>query len=131
MTLYLLDSNLVIDVLSGNATTLIVVDRLDRAGNVFCGCDIVLAEVLTGVHEGDRPVVLDFLRSCHFLASSREIGEQAGLWRFEYARRGVSLSVPDLVIAATASVYDATLLTRNVRHFPMPEVRVLSPEQFG
>lgn len=131
MTLYLLDSNLVIDILRGNTTTLIVVERLDRAGNVFCVCDIVLAEVLTGVHEGDRPVTLDFLRSCHFLASSREIGEQAGLWRFAYARRGVSLSVPDLVIAATASVYDATLLTRNVRHFPMPEVRVLSPEQFG
>src|SRR5574338_356157 len=108
MTLYLLDSNLVIDILSGNTTTLIVVERLDRAGNVFCVCDIVLAEVLTGVHEGDRPVTLDFLRSCHFLASSCEIGEQAGLWRFAYARRGVSLSVPDLVIAATASVYDAT-----------------------
>lgn len=131
MTLHLLDSNLVIDVLGGNARTLLAVERLDRAGNVFCVCDIVLAEVLTGIHERDRPVALDFLRSCHFLASSREIGDQAGLWRFAYARRGVSLSVPDLVIAATAFAYDATLLTRNVRHFPMPEVRVLSPEQHG
>lgn len=127
MTLHLLDTNLVIDVLGGDARTLHLVERLDRVGDVFCVCDIVLAEVLTGVHECDRHTTLDFLRSCHFLASTREIGEQAGLWRFAYARRGVALSVPDLAIAATALVYDATLVTRNPRRFPMPELRVLSP----
>ncbi|MEI2619006.1 MAG: PIN domain-containing protein [Thermomicrobiales bacterium] len=128
MTLFLLDSNIVIDVLGGDSGALRLIDQLDDAGAVFGACDIVLAEVLTGVHERDRPLVLDFLRNLRFLASTREIGEQAGLWRHDYARRGIALSVPDLLIAATALVYDASLITRNLRHFPMLGVRALSPD---
>jgi predicted nucleic acid-binding protein len=51
-------------------------------------------------------------------------GERAGIWRREYARRGVTLSQADCLVAATAFRVGATLATGNVRDYPMDEIPV-------
>jgi len=53
---------------------------------------------------------------------SREIAEQAGIWRQEYKTKGVTLGTVDTVIAATAYLNDYPLLTNNVKDYPMPEL---------
>jgi len=35
--------------------------------------------------------------------------------------------LPDALIAATAFVITADLFTRNVRHYPMTDVRIIAP----
>jgi predicted nucleic acid-binding protein len=50
------------------------------------------------------------------------MARQAGRWRHDYARRGVTLALPDLLIAATAVEYGLTLITDNRKHFLMPEL---------
>lgn len=49
---------------------------------------------------------------------------QAGTWRREFARRGVTLHQADCLIAAAAVGIGARLATANVSDFPMPEVTV-------
>ena len=125
MTLRLLDSNVIMDLLNGVPEIDHVVRQLFESGDTVCTCDVVIAEVLSGVHPPHRPVTQMFLERCRFLPSTPTIGERAGTWRSGYLRQGITLSIPDLLIAATAVEYDATLLTRNARHFPMPELSTL------
>ncbi len=42
-----------------------------------------------------------------------------GRLRFEYARQGLALSLPDMLIAATAPEYGLTLITDNQKQFPI------------
>jgi len=54
----------------------------------------------------------------------RTIADRAGDYIREYRAKGIALSVPDAVIAATAVVHSLRLVTLNVKDFPMPEVRL-------
>jgi predicted nucleic acid-binding protein len=45
-------------------------------------------------------------------------------WRREYQSRGLTLELPDTVIAATAAIRNVPLATGNVKDFPMPELLV-------
>jgi len=49
----------------------------------------------------------------------REIAERAGELARAYRRSHPGIDLVDYVIAATAELSGATLLTRNVKHFPM------------
>ncbi len=42
-------------------------------------------------------------------------------------QRGHGLELGDALIAATAIEYDAILVTRNVKHYPMSEIKLLRP----
>ena len=125
MTRYLLDTDTVIGVLKGAVPAAQLVDELYRQGDTLCTCAMVVTEVFSGlkpfdVHKGD-----DLLRPMRFLRSTPQIGRQAGLWRYEFARQGLQLSAPDCLIAATAHHHRATLVTGNTRHFPMTELATL------
>lgn len=51
-------------------------------------------------------------------------GWQAGSWRAAFAARGATLSQADCLVAATAHLAGARLVTGNPAHFPMPELQV-------
>ena len=53
------------------------------------------------------------------------MAKEAGRYRYEFTRIGTTLSATDSLIAAVAIANDATLITNNLRHFPMPEIRLL------
>ncbi len=50
---------------------------------------------------------------------SWETARQAGRLRYDWARKGQTLSLADATIAAVALGHALTLLTDNRRHFPM------------
>jgi hypothetical protein len=84
-----------------------------------------LAEVYAGLPPYPGIAAEQFLVDLNFLPSSRSAGRRAGEWRYLYARRGFKLPNYDTLIAATAEEHDATLVTGNRRHYPMPEVSLL------
>jgi hypothetical protein len=49
----------------------------------------------------------------------------AGELKREYARKGVTLNLGDVIIAAVAIVFELTLLTDNTKHFPMAKLSLL------
>lgn len=125
MTRYLLDADAVIGYLNGAPSALRLVNELYRQGDTLCTCAMVLTEVYTGLTPIELPRGDKLLRPMRFLCASPEIGRQAGLWRYQFARRGVQLTAPDCLIAATAYHHRATLVTGNTRHFPMSELATL------
>jgi hypothetical protein len=44
--------------------------------------------------------------------------------RYEWARKGITLTLTDTMIAATALQYGLTLITDNKKDFPMPELTI-------
>ena len=125
MALFLLDSDVVIDILKGVATTAAIVSRLSEDAHLLCTCDIVLTEIHTGLSEEARDVAVPILHSLFFLVSGREIAERAGRWRYMFARQGIAVALTDSIIAATAVEWNATVVTGNVRDYPMRELAVL------
>ena len=55
------------------------------------------------------------------------IADRAGRLIYQYARQGIQLSFADVLIAATALEH-LTLATTNPKHFPIPELRLYSPD---
>lgn len=125
MTRYLLDSDVVIGFLNGAPIALRLVSELFEEGDTLCTCAVVMCEVYAALKPFELGQGDDLLRPMRFLRSTPQIGRQAGLWRYEFARQGVQLSAPDCLIAATAYHHRATLITGNTRHFPMTELATL------
>jgi predicted nucleic acid-binding protein len=124
MSYYVLDSDATIDILNGTESSTNFVKSLITQGDILCTCDVVLAEVYSGLDRRDAEAAGTFLDSLIFLPSSAQIAHVAGAWRYRYARQGVQLATTDTIIAATAYAYDATLITRNLKDFPMPEISI-------
>ena len=51
--------------------------------------------------------------------------KRAGELRYDAARRGLTLSVADMLIAATALAHGAGLATGSVKHYPVPNLLVI------
>lgn len=97
---------------------------LRKLGHVPWISPINHEEVLRGAHENEEPVVLRFLEGIRLVALGQEEGVRAGRWRRDHARKGITLSQADCLIAAAAVAIDARLATGNPGHFPMDELEV-------
>ena len=122
---FLLDSDCLIDYLNGVPASVSLVRGLFNQGEQLCLCDVVIAEVWAGLSETAESKALALTEPMDFLLAAPQISRQAGRWRYEYARRGIALSTTDVLIAAIAFAHNATVVTGNVRHFPMPELSLL------
>ena len=125
MTRYLLDSDTVIGILKGAPDAIQLIAELYRQDDTLCTCLVVVAEVYSGLRPSDAGEADALLRPMRSLMAAPDIGRQAGRWRYEFARQGIQLSAPGCLIAATAHYHRATLITGNIRHFPMTELATL------
>ena len=123
---YLLDTDAVIDYLNGVPSTVALIQTLYQQGDGLCTCDIVTAEVHAGLHPSERERGSELLASLRFLPTSPDAASQAGVWRYDHARRGRQLSTTDCLIAAIAREHQTTLVTGNITDYPMPDLNILS-----
>jgi predicted nucleic acid-binding protein len=128
---YLLDTDAVIDLLNAVSSTVEIVEDVHSRGDTMCTCAVVVAEIHAGLHAPDRVRGACLLTSMWFLATTADAAEQAGSWRYGFARRGRQLSTTDCLIAATALEHGATLITGNDADYPMAEVRRLPLPRSG
>jgi len=121
---YLLDTNILIEFFSRKQETVEQLVALKKQANLFTSL-LSVAEIRMGWSDKDAHVYLPLLYDLFALQNlSPTIVEQAGAWRREYRESGITLSMVDTLIAATAYCNDLCVVTRNTRHFPMPEVRL-------
>jgi len=112
----LIDTDVLIDYLQDTPQA---VQFLENDGRRPLISAISVAELYAGVREGaERNALETFLSAFDIVSVDGDIAEKGGLYRRDYFR---SHAVPlaDALIAATASVRDATLVTLNRKHFPM------------
>lgn len=122
MTTYLVDTNILINALNQKRGHRELLHQLVGQGNRLACCTVILGELFTGIRVPDLGNVEQFVSLLAWYAATPAIARRAGRMRFEYARQGITLSLLDMLIAATALEYGLTLITENRKHFPMPEL---------
>lgn len=80
---------------------------------------MTVAELYAGVRDGAERTALDsFVQAFEVIPVSEKIAIQGGLLRRDY-RKSHNVGLADAIIAATAEIEQAHLVTLNKKHFPM------------
>jgi predicted nucleic acid-binding protein len=87
---------------------------------------ITRAEILVGVREEERWKTMRLLRRVKWIPVTEEIADQAAAYMAQYGKTH-GLTLADALIAATARVVGARLVTLDKDFFPMADVRVYVP----
>jgi predicted nucleic acid-binding protein len=124
MTRYVLDTTFLIDHLRGAPDAVQRFREMNESGDESIVTDITVTELWSGRRPGSGPEIERFLRDIEYVHPGPETARLAGIWRAEAREAGRTLSIPDVLIAATAFDQEAAVLTRNMRDFALMPVRV-------
>jgi predicted nucleic acid-binding protein len=118
-----LDTSVAIDHLRGlDSAVNLLTDALD-AGEALVASEVVRFELLAGAHKEEMDALEDFSSAFSWIPVSEEVSRTAAALAKRHRRSHSGIDDADYLIAATALLLDAELLTSNVRHFPMiPEL---------
>jgi predicted nucleic acid-binding protein len=123
---YLLDTDVFVDFFKHTPYATALIEKLSQ--DTLALSALTITELRSGWSAKEATYLLPRLYAlCTVVPVTREIAEQAGAWRKEYKGKGISLGTPDTVIAATAYLNHATLLTNNIKDYPMPELALQAP----
>lgn len=122
MSRFLLDSDVIIWHLRGRKEVTEMLRDLQRVGLPACSALSVL-EVQLGVKKGEEEKTDRFLRSLRIFDINMEIANKAAQLIREYKAKGITLDLPDAIIASTYIVHDLTLVTYNTKHYPITELK--------
>ncbi len=121
----LLDTSVVIDALNARAGIRRFLQEQLQAYNTLACCTITIAEVYAGMRRHEAQATGEFLDVLDYYDTTRPIARRAGDLKAAWARKGKTLALPDVLIAAVALEHGLTLATANCEHFPMPELKLL------
>ena len=112
----LLDTCVLIDYLRNRPAAIDFLHRMQERAAVSV---ITTAELYAGVRDEAEQTRVDAVLTRLLVRNvDLAIARLAGRFRREY-RQSHGVAIPDALIAATAEVHGARLVTRNARHFPM------------
>lgn len=96
-----------------------LLDGLARRGEILASSEVVRFELLTGARDHELGDLETFFSALDWITVDENVSRVAGSLarRFRRSHRGIDDA--DYLIAASALVSEAELLTTNVRHFPM------------
>jgi tRNA(fMet)-specific endonuclease VapC len=100
-----------------------------HAGNLAIST-VVLSELYSGAYKHPQPPKLllpigDLLQEVTVLDFNSACAEEFGKLNGDLLKRGLVVSFPGLMIAATAKLHDLTLVTHNRSDFqPVPDIRL-------
>ena len=116
MPLLFIDTDVIIDYLRGQVDAVAYIESLT---NPLLASVITVAELYSGVREGEEGRALQaFLSAFEVVGVSEEVAVKGGLYRRDWGKSH-KVGLADALIAATAEVRGATLVTLNIKHFPM------------
>ena len=123
---YLLDTDVLIEYLRGIKSAIKFLEGLE--GELILSA-ITVAELYSGVRDqGEEEALDNFLFAFDVAPVDEDLAREGGLIRKEYHHsHGVGLA--DALIAATAQIRSAILVTFNRRHYPMLEDLVVPYER--
>lgn len=115
----LLDTSVVIDHLRGSPTAVDLLSGLIEAEETLLASEVVRFELLAGVREKEVEALEQFFSALSWVPVGEEVARAAAALAQRHRRAHSGIDDADYLIAATALLLDAELLTTNVRHFPM------------
>ena len=125
MGTFLLDTNIIIDVLNDKRDRSQLLSELTEVhGHILACCPINVAEVYAGMRSNEEARTNALLRSLLMYPITFDIAEFAGTLKRDHAKKGITLSLTDAIIAAVAIRNHITLITDNVKHFAMTGLKL-------
>ena len=121
----LLDTSVAIDHLRGLPEAVELLSSLIEADEVLLASEVVRFELLAGVRKGEVEALEQFFSALSWVPVSEEVARTAGDLAQRHRSSHSGIDDADYLIAATALLLEADVLTTNVRHFPM--IRGLEP----
>lgn len=121
---FLLDTTILIDLFRGRREAVGFLENLSHEGPFYI-CPVTVAEVFSGARPEVLPMVEEFFGEMNFCPIEYGTAKRAGLYRRDFKKKGITLGTSDAMIAAVAVDYSLTLVTKNVRLFPMKELDII------
>ena len=115
----LVDTCVLIDVLRGDERARAALNQVVDAGERIVGSVLTRTEIIAGTRAREERAVADLLGFIGWLPVDQVTADRAGRYAQKYMRSHRNIDITDYVIAAPADLAGATVLTRNVKHFPM------------
>jgi predicted nucleic acid-binding protein len=122
MAIYLLYTSVVIDALNQKRGRWQLLASLVEGGETLAYSVMTLMEIYAGVRPSEFPLTERFQDSLEHYEVDGQLARYAGLLKNEWAKKGRTLGVADLIIAATALAHDLVLMTDNRKDFPMSKL---------
>jgi predicted nucleic acid-binding protein len=124
--MYLVDTDIIIWVLRGNEKYEEILQNLKDKAPISIST-ITIAEIYMNIFPSEMVKTENVLNEFQEWDVSSAIAKQGGLYWQEYVKQLKKLSLMDCLIAATANVNDLTLVSLNIKHFPMKDIKTLNP----
>jgi len=119
MATFLLDTSVIIDVLNNKRERSALLLDLVKSGHVLACCPINITEVYAGMRPKEEAATGEFFASLQHIPIAPPAARMAGELKRDYARKGTTLNLGDVLIAAVAMHNKLSLLTDNSKDFPM------------
>ena len=115
----LLDTSVAIDYLRGAEPATNLLEELISTGETIAATEVVRFELLAGVRPHERDILEHFFAVLAWVPVDETVVRSAAGLARQYRKAYRGIGDVDYLIAGTAIVLEADLLTTNVRHFPM------------
>ena len=122
MATFLLDTCVIIDALNNKRGRPALLLDLVKSGHVLACCPINITEVYAGMRPKEETATEEFFASLQHVPIAPSAARLAGELKRDYARKGTTLNLGDVIIAAVAIHNKLTLLTDNTKDFPMADL---------
>jgi predicted nucleic acid-binding protein len=115
----LLDTTVAVDHLRGDQAAVDLLRELVENDETLATSEVVRFELVVGVRDDELPALEQFFSAVSWVAVGEDVARAAGELARKHRRAHSGIDDADYLIAATALLLEAELLTTNVRHFPM------------
>jgi predicted nucleic acid-binding protein len=115
----LIDTTVAIDHLRGEPAAMDLLAALIDTGEEVVASELVRFELLAGVRDKELGALEEFCSALRWAEVTEDVARVGGRLARRYRKSHNGIGAVDYLIAASAIVIDAGLLTTNVRHFPM------------
>ncbi len=115
----LLDTTVAIDHLRGDQAAVDLLRDLVENEENLAASEVVRFELVAGVRDDELPALEQFFSAVSWVPVGEDVARTAGELARKHRRTHSGIDDADYLIAATALLLEADLLTTNVRHFPM------------
>ena len=121
--MYLIDTDVLIWILRGNKKySDLLISLKDK--DALSISTVSIAEIYKNLFPSELIKTENFLNEFQTWDVTTSIAKQAGLYYQQYSKQFKNLNLTYCLIAATVTVSNLTLVSLNIKHFPMNDIKI-------
>ena len=123
---YLPDTNILINYLKGLDPEKDYFKKIITSEKLFFS-PLVAAEYFAKAKEEEIVVFKELLTLGTVIPIDVEVALVAGSYRKKFSKKTKKVYLIDCLIAATCKIYNLTLITNNIKDYPMKDIKIIEP----